>query len=92
MEKASESSSRLRVPTACLYGAKDQIIPRPSAEKAARALPEGARTAVYPNGYHMLLRDPQAQVVWDDVLSFLKDPAAPFPSGAAPLLAGKRDR
>jgi alpha-beta hydrolase superfamily lysophospholipase len=86
MERASDASPRLGVPTAYLYGAKDQIIPRAAAERAARALPATARTAVYPDGYHMLLRDLQAQVVWDDVLAFLRDPGSPLPSGAAPLI------
>lgn len=87
MERASDASPRLAVPTAFLYGAKDQIIPRPAAEKAARALPPTARTAIYPDGHHMLLRDLRAHVVWDDVLAFLRDPAAPLPSGAAPLIS-----
>jgi alpha-beta hydrolase superfamily lysophospholipase len=89
MERASDSAADLKVPTAFLYGAKDQIIPRASAEKAARQLPPTARTAIYPNGYHMLLRDLQAKVVWDDVLAFVRDAAAPFPSNAATLIPAR---
>lgn len=87
MERASDGAGRLAAPTAFLYGAKDQIIPRASALRAARKLPPTARSALYPDGYHMLLRDRQAQVVWADIAAFLRDPAAPFPSGAQPLLA-----
>ncbi|MDX2233120.1 MAG: alpha/beta fold hydrolase [Hyphomonadaceae bacterium] len=87
MEAASDGAGRLRAPTAFLYGAKDQIIPRASALRAARALPPHARTALYPDGYHMLLRDLQAETVWRDVAAFVRDPAAPFPSGAQALLA-----
>lgn len=87
MESASKAGPKLRTPTAFLYGAKDQIIPRVSATAAARSLPPGARTAVYPNGYHMLLRDLQAELVQRDVLAFLRDPAAPWPSGAEALVA-----
>jgi alpha-beta hydrolase superfamily lysophospholipase len=86
MERASDGAGRLGVPTAFLYGAKDQIIPRASALRAARQLPSGARTAVYPQGYHMLLRDLQAETVWKDIAAFLRDPAGPFPSGASPLI------
>jgi len=34
----------------------------------------------------MLLRDLHADRVWGDVAAFLRDPSAPFPSGAQPLL------
>ena len=87
MERASDGAGRLTVPTAFLYGARDQIIPRASALKAARALPPAARTAIYPQGYHLLLRDRQAENVWKDVAAFVGDPNAAFPSGAAPLIA-----
>lgn len=87
MEKASDGVGALNVPTLFLYGARDQVIPRASAEAAARRLAPGARTALYPEGYHMLLRDRQAERVWRDVAAFIADPAAPLPSGAAPLVA-----
>lgn len=86
METASERVAALRMPTAYLYGAHDQIIPRRSAERAAVALPPGARTALYPNGWHMLLRDLQAPIVFADIEAFLRDSAAPFPSAAPPFV------
>ncbi|NQV79394.1 MAG: alpha/beta hydrolase [Alphaproteobacteria bacterium] len=65
-----------------LYGAKDRIIPRrPTAALAAKMNGSG-RFAVYPNGYHMLLRDLQAEVVWRDILAWIDDPSAALPSGA----------
>ena len=47
-------------------------------------LPEDAphTIAVYADGYHMLLRDLQAETVWRDVLSWIGDPSAALPSGA----------
>jgi acylglycerol lipase len=87
MESASRKAGKLAVPTLFLYGAKDQIIPRASAETAARRLPATSRTALYANGYHMLLRDLQAPVVWRDIAAFIADPSAPLPSGAPPLIA-----
>ncbi len=86
MEKASERAGNLSGEVAFLYGARDQIIPRASAERAARRLGPNARTAVYENGYHMLMRDRQAEVVYGDILAFLRDSDAPFPSRAPPLL------
>jgi len=85
MERASERIGDIEPPVAFLYGAKDQIIPRAAAERAAARLPEGARTAIYANGYHMLMRDLQADVVYADILSFLEDSEATFPSRAPPL-------
>ncbi len=88
METASKNAGNLRGDVAFLYGARDQIIPRASAMRAARRLPQSVRTAIYENGYHMLMRDLQAEVVYGDILAFLRDPAAPFPSGAPPLQVG----
>ncbi|MBU6371339.1 MAG: alpha/beta hydrolase [Alphaproteobacteria bacterium] len=84
MNSASKKIGRIEAPVAFLYGAKDQVIPPNAARTAALALPPGARTAYYPNGYHMLLRDRSAPVVWDDVLAFVRDPAGPLPSGVGP--------
>lgn len=86
MERASERARNLNGHVLFLYGAHDQIIPRASALAAARRLPQGARTALYENGYHWLMRDLQAEVVYEDVLGFLRDPAAALPSGAPPIL------
>jgi alpha-beta hydrolase superfamily lysophospholipase len=91
MEDASERAGNLNGRIAFLYGAHDQIIPRRSAELTARRLPPDARTAVYENGYHMLLRDLHAEVVYEDILSFLHDPDAPFPSQAPPLLSATEE-
>lgn len=86
MERASQSAGDLEGDVLFLYGANDQIIPRTSALAAARRLPAGARTAYYENGYHWLLRDLQAEVVYGDILAFLQAPDAPLPSAAPPLL------
>jgi acylglycerol lipase len=85
MEQAWKSTGDIQVPTAYLYGQQDQVIPpRPSFQAAARLKPTD-RTAWYRNGYHLLLIDKQAQNVWRDVEAFIRDPAAPLPSGAPPL-------
>lgn len=86
METASERSANLNGDVLFLYGAHDQIIPRNSANAAARRLPRTARTALYENGWHWLLRDLQREVVYADILAFIDNPAAPLPSGAPPLL------
>ncbi len=82
MEQAADNAAALALPTAFLYGARDDIIPGPAAARAALGLPPAARTALYENGYHLLLRDHQRAVVAEDIVAFLRDPLAPFPSGA----------
>jgi hypothetical protein len=68
-----------------MLGDHDEIVPRKPALAAARRLPAGDRTADYAQGWHMLLRDKQAKNVWMDVVGFIRDPAAPLPSGAPPI-------
>ncbi len=85
MQAADEGLPRVRAPVLYLYGARDQIIPRSAALHAARGLKPTDRSAFYPEGWHLLTRDLQGPKVWADVLAFLRDPAAPLPSGTGPL-------
>jgi alpha-beta hydrolase superfamily lysophospholipase len=86
MQRARESVGRMKAPpTLMLYGANDQVIPPEPSVAAAVALPRGARTALYPQGFHMLTRDLQGEVVSRDILAFLTDPQGPLPSGAPPI-------
>ncbi|MGQ0742547.1 MAG: lysophospholipase [Alphaproteobacteria bacterium] len=67
MDEAYDAASRVNSPPVLfLYGEKDEIVPREPVQEVARVL-DGARVAIYPNGYHMLLRDLQAENVWKDV-------------------------
>ncbi len=86
MERAQERAANLDGDVLFLYGARDDIIPRSSAERAARRMPPTARNVLYAEGYHWLLRDRQREVVFADILAFLRDPDAPLPSQAPPLL------
>jgi alpha-beta hydrolase superfamily lysophospholipase len=87
MQKGYDEIGRLEVPTLYMLGAHDEIIPLQPALEAASRLPAGDRTAWYPEGWHLLLRDRQAINVWKDIAAFLRDPAAPLPSGAGPAPA-----
>lgn len=82
MESAHRAAPSLTrdVPMLLTYGARDIVIPKNGVRRTAKRLPEHVRTAYYPEGYHMLLRDLQAETVFDDVLAFLRDPDAPLPS------------
>jgi hypothetical protein len=46
----------------------------------------GLRTGFYPEGWHILNRDLQAEVMYRDVEAWLRDAAALLPSGAGAVL------
>lgn len=81
MDKAYERIGEVRVPLLLLYGAHDQVIPPEPVRDAMGRLAEGQRVAYYPDGYHMLMRDLQAEVVWKDVVNWITRPDVPLPSG-----------
>ena len=94
MESASRRLGDVRAPTLLLYGANDNVIrddPMRAALERAGDRP-GLRTAFYPDGWHILNRDLQAETVYRDVAAWLRDAAAALPSGAGevgPALAGR---
>ena len=83
MEAALLSSSRLSVPTLILYGERDEIIPHDPTCVMLERLPEQSTTrfVLYPDGYHMLMRDLQAEVVLRDVVAWVNDQNVSMPSG-----------
>jgi alpha-beta hydrolase superfamily lysophospholipase len=84
MESATRKLGQVRAPTLLMYGAHDQIIERGPMRRALERAgdPANLRTAWYPDGWHLLNRDLQAEVVFRDVEAVLGDPNAPLPSGA----------
>lgn len=94
METASISLGRVPVPTLLMYGADDQIIQAGPMRRALEraGAPPTLRTAYYADGYHILNRDLQAEVVYRDVAAFVRDPSAPLPSAAPPVLEALRSR
>jgi acylglycerol lipase len=88
MQRAQDDAGRLGgIPTLWMYGAHDEIIPLAATRSAVRRLPLAVRTAWYADGWHLLLRDVHADRVWGDTLAFIRDPAAPLPSGAPSIPA-----
>lgn len=87
MQRARVGVGAIRRPPSVFYayGRNDQIIPPEPTFLAARQLRPGDRSAYYARGFHMLTRDLQGPVVTRDMLSFIRDPAAPLPSGAPPI-------
>ena len=87
METAHDRVSSIpdTLPLFVTYGAKDIVIPPQAMARSAERLPGHVRSAYYENGYHMLMRDLQAERVWADVHAFLLDPNSELPSGAPEL-------
>ena len=81
MDAALAAAPVLDLPLLVLYGERDELIPRKPVEAMLAQLARRPRIAVYPDGWHMLLRDLQAEVVWRDVAAYVLDPTAPLPSG-----------
>lgn len=54
-----------------LYGEKDEIIPIKAMEKTARRLTGKVDIREYPEGWHLLFRDLQAETVWRDVANWI---------------------
>ena len=93
MDAALVNSAALRMPALILYGAHDEIIPPEAFCDMLNRLPNGAdsswRLILYTNGYHMLSRDLQGEVVKLDIVSWIHDQSALFSSGMEVKLAEK---
>ncbi len=85
MELGQQATPRVRSRTLLLYGLRDVMMPRRPLIALFERWPADAgnhyRFALYPDGYHVLMRDLQRKVVWDDVLSWMLNPAVELPSG-----------
>jgi alpha-beta hydrolase superfamily lysophospholipase len=89
MSRAAASVPSLPVPALVLYGKNEQVIPRAPIEKVLatlpRTLPDGkgrVTVAIYDQGYHMLMRDLQGEIVLHDMVSWIANPTIPLASGA----------
>ena len=85
MDAAVAAGPRLAVPTLVLYGAHEEVVSVDAAREFVESLPKPpapVRVAVYPEGYHLLLRDRGAGTVIADVAAWIQSPGDPLPSGA----------
>jgi alpha-beta hydrolase superfamily lysophospholipase len=84
MDQAMAATPNLYGRMLVLYGDKDQLIPPGAITEMVARLPSDTdnrrRIGLYAAGYHMLLHDLQREVVWNDIGSWIIDPAAPLPS------------
>ena len=84
MDAAIEAVPHLRERALVLYGTRDELIPSEPIRDMVRRLPpaKGHRTALYSTGWHLLLRDLEAETVMQDIAAWIENPAASLPSGA----------
>lgn len=85
MDRAQDNVGQLSVPALYIYGANDEIIPKDATIQALERFLDGSsehRFGFYDDGWHMMLRDLQAEMVIMDVATYFKDQQQPLPSGA----------
>ena len=86
MDDAMNAAGKLDGRMLILYGGLDEIIKSGPTKTMLDRLPAtgtARRTlAVYPGGYHMLLRDLDAETVWNDIGHWLESPDSALPSRA----------
>ena len=84
MDDAMAAAANFDGRSLILYGGRDEIIRGGPTRTMIKRLPpaDTRRLAVYPGGYHMLLRDLDAQTVWTDIAHWLLHPDDALPSGA----------
>lgn len=72
MDRAVEAAEHIAPPTLLLYGEKDQVTPKYPMMATYEALPGDKRLKLYPEGWHLLFRDLQAEVVYRDVADWVE--------------------
>lgn len=86
MSEALSDAKGFNARSLILYGERDEIVRAGPTRMMLDRLPpepqEKRMFAVYPGGYHMLLRDLEAETIWSDIAHWLDDPASALPSGA----------
>jgi len=83
METGYKAVGKAEIPALILYGEQDQVIPKAPVLATFGPLVENnekQRLQLYKNGYHMLLRDLQAKVVWSDIVGWMGNHDASLPS------------
>ena len=73
MDRAAAAAPKVSAPTLTLWGAKDEVLERAPIEAAHEAIPSPKRMEIYPEGWHLLFRDLQAEIVWRDVAEWVLD-------------------
>ena len=76
-DRASAAAPNVDVPALMLLGAKDQIVPNGIVRKVFAGLKGPRRITEYPDGWHLVFRDLQAERVLQDVATWAVDRPGP---------------
>ncbi len=86
MDQAYYNAPLISTNTLLLYGEKDEVIPKEPTYQFLKNLPDTRPKhtiiAFYKNGYHMLLRDLDAPILWHDIDFWINSLTTPLPSRA----------
>ena len=86
MDEAMASAVNFQQPALVMIGDRDEIVPNHASALMLSQLPESAQVqqkiVVYQQGYHMLTRDLQGEVVMQDIATWIANHSAELPSGA----------
>jgi acylglycerol lipase len=82
MDSAQAAAPNVHGRALVAYGGRDMLVPASAMGVAWAHLPGDVRRAVYPNGYHLLMRDRDREAVIGDVIAWMQAPAGLLPSGA----------
>lgn len=85
-DRAAEAAPLTPLPALMLLGTKDQIVPNKTVRRIFARLPGKTDVTEYPEGWHLLFRDLQAETVWRDVARWVAD--LPPPAKCAPRAKG----
>ncbi|WNV04573.1 alpha/beta hydrolase [Candidatus Methylospira mobilis] len=72
MDAALDRAGDIKFPAMVLYGEKDQLIPKEPMTMMLEKMPPGTQVRIYPQGYHMLLRDLHADIPLADILAWIE--------------------
>jgi alpha-beta hydrolase superfamily lysophospholipase len=82
MDSAQAAAPSVHGRVLVAYGGHDMLVPAAAMGVAWAKLPADVRRALYPNGYHLLMRDRGRAAVIGDVIAWMQAPGALLPSGA----------
>jgi alpha-beta hydrolase superfamily lysophospholipase len=81
---AEEAADKVKTPSLMLLGSKDQIVVNSAARKTFDRFAGEKHVVEYPDGWHLLFRDLQAEIVWQDVANWVLNGTAPARRNAIP--------
>ena len=82
MDAAQDAAPTLHGRVLALYGGRDTIVPEDATGRAWAHMPRSTRKALYPTGFHLLMRDKDRAAPIGDVIEWMHDATGWLPSGA----------